>query len=103
MRSIETLIELEIPRDHMTEEEEQAWAEYWFDQYEKTGFTDTFTTPYEQHKDRVGQPFAVIGRCTLEDCDLECLPMWKIRFEDGYETCAFECEICKLEVEGGTT
>lgn len=62
---------------------------------EEVGFRDTFTTPYTQHKDKEGQPFKVLRRCTLEECDLECLPMWWIRFPDGTETCAFSEEIIK--------
>lgn len=102
MRSIDELVALNIPRDHMTEEEEKAWVNYWFNTYEAAGFVDKFHTPYDQYKDRVGSRFVVIGRCTEKDCDLECLPMWKIRFEDGLEINAFEIEICKLEIDGGT-
>ena len=97
MRSIKELTDLGISRDQMTEAEEKAWVEYWFSEYERTGFADTFRSPYDQYKDRIGQKYEVLGRCTEEDCDLECLPMWKIRFEDGFETYAHEVEICEIE------
>ena len=102
MRNIEELKALGLSRDQMTEDEERAWVDHLFDEYEKAGFSEVFHTPYEQYKERIGQKYQVIGRCTEQDCDLECLPMWKIRFEDGVETCAHEVEICKLEQMEGS-
>lgn len=99
MRSVEELTALNIPRSLMTWEEERAWVEYWFNKYESVGFVENFHLLRNKYEKRAGTPFTVIGRCTEEECDLECLPMWKIRFEDGTETCAFPEEICKLEIE----
>lgn len=46
---------------------------------------ETFTTPYEQHRDREGQPFTALRKITEADAthDMEVLPMYVIRFEDG--------------------
>lgn len=62
---------------------------------------ETFETPFEQYRDRVGQRFTVLRKITKrnitkaerEEYDLECLPMYKIRFEDGHETSAWPEEI----------
>jgi hypothetical protein len=54
------------------------------------------------------KPFKVIDRLTEKECDLECLPMWKIKFEDGEIIHAYPDEIvpsemisngCKLELK----
>lgn len=102
MRTIEELIEENIYREEMTQEEHQAFVEYWFDKYEKFGFCDTFESPYDlsyANKQYEGKCFQVIARCTTNDCDLETLPMWRIEFEDGYQTDAYPEEICRLERE----
>lgn len=97
-RTVEQLIEENIARDQMTEEEEKAFVEYWYDKYEETGFTETFSSPYSGYEKCQGQLFEVVGRCQVDDeHDLEALPMWRIRFGDGVETEAFPEEICVLE------
>jgi hypothetical protein len=67
-----------------------------------TKFRETFTTPFEQYKDRIGQRFVVIRKITKRNAteqdrceyDLEALPMYKIRFvDDGHETSAWPEEI----------
>lgn len=62
----------------------------------------TFTTPFEQHADREGQPFTVLHVIDRADetHNAEVLPMYRIRFADGFETDAWpeevldECETC---------
>lgn len=44
-----------------------------------------------------GQPFKVVRRLTWQECDEENRPMWKIRFDDGFETDAFPEEIYEDE------
>lgn len=66
-----------------------------------TKFRKTFTTPFEQYRDRVGQSFVVLRKitkrtATADDCreyDMEVLPMYKIRFPDGHETSAWPEEV----------
>jgi hypothetical protein len=55
----------------------------------------TFTTPFQQHRDRIGQRFEIVRKITEpdENFDEESLPMYRIRFEDGFETDAFPVEV----------
>ena len=67
--------------------------------YEETGFCDTCkfcgcegTEIYDN------KPFRVLGRVSEDDgADLETLPLWYIRFDDGFETAAYPSEICLAE------
>ena len=70
-----------------------------FDLYEKIGFKDKFDTPFEDFRKYNGKPFKVVRRMSYanDDIDLECLPKWVIRFEDGVEIDAWPEEICKAE------
>ena len=70
-----------------------------FDLYEKIGFKDKFDTPFEDFRKYNGKPFEVVRRMSYADdnIDLECLPKWIIRFEDGVEFDAWPEEICKTE------
>ena len=90
-------------RNDMDFEEELMYVEDCFDTYEALGFKDKFTTPYDQHKDREGQKFDVMRRLMYStgEADLECLPMWRIMFSDGYAIDAYPEEICLAE--GGDT
>ena len=87
----------------MTIEQERKRVEMLFDKYESAGFAKTFGTPYEGERKYVGMEFKVIGRVKdiAEDkengADLECLPMWHIRFDNGEEMAAYPEEICLLE------
>jgi hypothetical protein len=64
-------------------------------------FRATFTTPFEQYRDRIGQPFTVNRKVTAEtmtdvdraEYDEECLPMYEITFADGYKTAAWPDEV----------
>lgn len=89
-------------REDLTEEELRAFINDCFDTYEHIGFAETFDTPYSDMKDLVGQKFTVLDRVKeleegKEGVDLECLPMWNIRFENGFETAAHPEEICLAE------
>jgi hypothetical protein len=55
----------------------------------------TFTTPYEQHRDREGQSFALVREITEaeSDYDAEVLPMFIVRFPDGVEIPAWPEEV----------
>lgn len=62
---------------------------------------EAFVSPYEQYADRVGMRFDVLKRITRRnatpaeraDIALECLPMYRIRFADGFETLAWPEEV----------
>lgn len=68
---------------------------FWYDGYK---FADTFWTPYDDYKDKIGLKFEVVRRCTTEDVDAECLPVWLIKFEDGEEINAYPEEIIEEEI-----
>lgn len=101
MRTLEELLENNIQRIDMTHEEELLFVDYCYDFYEKGGFKDTFTSPFElypEQKQHENQKFQVIKRCIPnKDFDIDSLPMWKIKFEDGYEMEAYPEEITKTE------
>ena len=85
-------------KDEMTEERMREFVKDCFDTYEQTEkVADTFWELGGDFPDYVGKPFQIIGRVTEEDADLECLPMWKIRFEDGKEMEAYPEEIFERE------
>jgi hypothetical protein len=84
-------------RDSLTVEQERNFVEDSFDLYEAEGFTKTFNTPYED-KTNVGKEFIVLGRSEEEDCDLCCLPMWKIVLHDGTTLDVYPEEIIPSEV-----
>lgn len=76
-------------------EDKAAYRKYlddFFEAYETAGFSDTFWTPYED-KTNVGKKFSVVRRCEEPEWDLEALPAWTIRFEDGTEIDAYPEEI----------
>ena len=81
-------------------EDELAYRQDAFDMYETEGFTDTFETPYEECSEYNGKKYEIVRRSSYEngDCDMENLPQWIIKFEDGKEINAYPEEICKLEV-----
>ena len=60
---------------------------------------DIFNAIFDTYKEYHGKKFTVIGRSTEDDTDLTCLPMWKIRFEDGTETAAYPEEIIPSEIK----
>ncbi len=84
-------------RDDMTEEREKEWVEYCYDAYEADGFTETFHSMYDQYKEYEGKSFKVVKRLNDKDADLESLPMWVIRFENGETIAAWPEEICLTE------
>lgn len=97
MRSVEELIHNQVNREDMTEEEERAFVEYWFNKYEETGFLEKFRQVYKETEKFNGKPFEVLSRCKEGEWDLECLPAWNIKFENDDTLEAYPEEICKLE------
>ena len=108
MRTIEELLNENVLREDMTEEEEKIFVNYWFNKYESEGFAKVFCSPYEFTDEEPtkynGKKFEVIGRVKSLDEDehgavLECLPMWNIKFEDGYTMAAYPEEIIPSEIK----
>lgn len=87
---------LNVDLDSLNEEQYKEYVDDAFALYESEGFhTDFFASQYTDSKGYNGSKFEVIRRCTTEDnFDLESLPAWVIRFEDGVEIEAFPEEIC---------
>lgn len=86
-------------RDEMPLERERAFVNDCFDIMEREGFSDRFWSPFGDYKERFGQPFKVVERCTEKSCDIAALPMWNIRFEDGTVVGAYPEEIVPSEMK----
>lgn len=108
MRTIEELLKLGVYREDMTVEEEKIFVNYWFDKYESEGFSKVFCSPFdfpdENSTKYNGKKFEVIGRVNPLDEDangayLEFLPMWTIKFKDGYTMAAYPEEIIPSEIK----
>ena len=108
MRTIEELLNENVLREDMTEEEEKIFVNYWFDKYESEGFAKVFYSPYNLMLGDLtkynGKKFEVISRVKPLDedengADLECLPMWNIKFEDGHTAAAYPEEIIPSEIK----
>ena len=92
-------------REELTEKQHKEFVADCFNLYEKEGFAKVFWSPHESLGDKKaidyeGKPFRVIRRLeTKKDkVDLISLPMWKIKFDDGYETDAYPEEIVVREM-----
>ena len=85
-------------RSEMSEERENQFVADCFDCYEAEGFSKEFWTPFSDYKDRIGQEFEVVERCTIEDTDISTLPMWNVKFADGTVIGAYPEEIIPSEM-----
>lgn len=88
-------------RFNMSEDRRREFVNDCFNCYEQEGFAKRFWSPssYDSYKERIGQSFKVIGRCTTEESDLESLPMWNIEFSDGTAIGAYPEEIIPSEMK----
>ena len=98
--SFDALLKEYPEREEQSFEEECCFVADLFDTYEHFGFSETYHSPYESEKKYNRKPFRILRRLSYSDgeADLGCLPMWKIRFEDGMERDAYPEEICKVEM-----
>lgn len=88
-------------REDMTIEQERELVSDLFDAYEQEGFAPVFWSQDSGYPQYCGKPFTVVERTPEYDprhpvqtaADLECLPMWHIRFEDGSLASAYPDEI----------
>lgn len=86
-------------RNQMSEEREKDFVADCFECYEQEGFSKKFWSPFGDYKDRIGQKFVVVGRCTTKNSDLSALPMWNIKFADGVIIGAYPEEIIVREMK----
>lgn len=86
-------------RDDMSCEREREWVDFCYEAYEADGFKETFGDEYTGDREYRGKRFIVISRVAEGEggVDLESLPMWNIKFEDGTIIDAFPEEICLSE------
>lgn len=87
----------DINIDNLTDEELSQFKNDCFEMYEQGGFLDRFDSPYDELEKRIGERFEVIRRATTEEFDLEALPIWLIKFEDGDTAYCYAEEITKIE------
>lgn len=85
-------------RGEMTRGELEDFITDCYTVYEEEGFAKVFWSPYDQYKNRIGQHFDVIRRIETSENDIEVLPMWEIKFEDGLTTLAYPEEIVMTEM-----
>lgn len=83
--------------DEMSDEQLRQFKEDCFQMYEHTGFLETLDSTYDEDSENNGKRFKVLRRAACNECDLESMPIWLIRFEDGTEAYCYPEEICKLE------
>lgn len=91
-------------RDEMTEDEEKEFVADCFSAYESDGFANVFWSQGGDYKQYHGKHFEVIGRTPIYDgknngARLECLPMWNIKFDDGFKMSAYPDEIILREMK----
>lgn len=91
----------EVDTYYLSDDELREFKNDCFNFYEQTGFLELFDSPYDDiggglHEHN-GMRFEVIRRATEEECDLEAMPMWFIRFENGDEAYCYPEEIAVIE------
>ncbi len=91
--------EFSMHRDEMTKEQELEFVSHCFRLYEQEGFAKKFWSQGGDFEEYQGKPFSVVGHVTEEEADLECLPMWLIRFQNGDELNVYPDEIIPSEMK----
>ena len=87
-----------ISTDDMTDEQFVEFKNDCFAMYEQGGFTDKFNSPYDDEGEHNGMTFKVLRRATMQECDLEAMPIWYIEFENGDTAYCYPEEICNEEI-----
>ena len=87
-------------RSNKSEDREKEFVNDCFNCYEQEGFAKKFWSPsfFDSYKERIGQRFKVIVRCTTEEADLASLPRWNIEFSDGTVIEAYPEDIIPSEM-----
>ncbi len=91
-------------REDMSEEREKEFVNDCFEAYETEGFAKAFWSKDTLYKKYCGKYFEVIGRTPIYDgknngMDIESLPIWNIKFEDGTVIYAYPEEIIPREMK----
>lgn len=86
-------------RDDMSEEREKEFVNDCFSLYELEGFSKVFWSQGGDFKEYHNQPFEVTRRSDYQGCDLSVLPMWDIKFNDGFTIVAYPDEIIPREMK----
>ena len=92
--------------DGLETENLREFKEDCFNLYEQTGFLEIFDSPYDDTHEHNGMRFEVIRRATEfnsetgeGEVDLEAMPLWLVRFENGDEAVCYPEEIALIEHE----
>jgi hypothetical protein len=93
----------EVDTYYLSDDELRDFKNDCFYLYEQTGFLELFDSPYDDiggglHEHN-GMRFEVIRRATEEESDLEAMPLWFVRFENGDEAYCYPEEIALIEHE----
>ena len=83
--------------DKMSYEELAEFKNDCFEMYEETGFIEKFDSPYDDQGEHNGMKFDVLRRATTDEVDMEYMPVWEIKFENGDIAYCYPEEICKIE------
>lgn len=87
-------------RDNMSEETEREFVSHCYRLYKNEGFSKIFWTPYEDQCEHIGKSFVVVKELwDYKYMELECLPIWLIRFDTGEEIQAYAEEIIPSEMK----
>jgi hypothetical protein len=93
----------EVDTYYLSDDELRDFKNDCFYLYEQTGFLELFDSPYDDigggMHEHNGMRIEVIRRATEEECDLEAMPLWLIRFENGDEAYCYPEEIALIEHE----
>ena len=86
--------------DDLTDEQFVEFKNDCFDMYEESGFAEVFNSPYDDEGEHNGMTFEVVRRATADECDIEAMPIWLVKFENGDTAYCYSEEICKIEQRG---
>lgn len=91
----------DVDVDELPDEKFREFKDDCFRLYEQTGFLELFDSPYDDigggKHEHNGMRFEVIRRATPEECDLEAMPLWLVKFENGDEAYCYPEEIALIE------
>ena len=94
--------------ENLTDEQFVEFKNDCFELYETYGFTERFNSPYDDEGEHNGMKFEVVRRAKpynwdvpdgedKGEVDIENLPVWLVRFENGDEAYCYPEEIALLE------
>lgn len=84
-----------MSREEMSLEEEREFVEECFKIYENKGFAEVFRGNGGVYAEYDGQIFELLGRSN-EEVGIENLPMWRIKFKDGFILDVYHDEVINV-------